>query len=212
MEKQFGKNLRYYRKMRRMTQTELAGRVGVAPAYVSQIESALRMPSLKVARRMASALGLELPALLGIDGDDRCADQLSDSEKLEILRRLMRSVEFDQDVRPDHVGLEAYRGSRGVYIHRNEESVVRVFMFEEDPAEEEEREYATHPGEETVYCAAGRAVVSIAGEEKALGAGESHTFPGQKMHGVRGWKGAVVISTVTPPIGPEVFGGDPQGR
>jgi transcriptional regulator with XRE-family HTH domain len=204
MEKQFGKNLRYYRKMRRMTQTELAGRVGVAPAYVSQIESALRMPSLKVARRMASALGLELPALLGIDGDGRCADQLSDSEKLEILRKLMRSVEFDQDVRPDHVGLEAYRGSRGVYIHRNEES--------EDPTGEEDREYATHPGGETVYCAAGKAVVSVAGVEKTLGTGESHTFDGEKMHGIRGWKGTVVISTVTPPIGPEVFGGDPQGR
>jgi transcriptional regulator with XRE-family HTH domain len=212
MEKQFGKNLRYYRKMRRMTQTELAGRVGVAPAYVSQIESALRMPSLKVARRMASALGLELPALLGIDGNDRCADQLTDSEKLEILRRLMRSVEFDQDVRPDHVGLEAYRGSRGVYIHRNEESVIRVFTFEEDPSGEEDDEYATHPGEETVYCAAGKAVVSIAGEEKTLGAGESHTFDGQKMHGIRGWKGTVVISTVTPPIGPEFFGGDPLDR
>ena len=212
MEKQFGKNLRYYRKMRRMTQTELAGRVGVAPAYVSQIESALRMPSLKVARRMAAALGLELPALLGLDGDDRCADQLSDSEKLEILRRLMRSVEFDQDVRPDHVGLEAYRGSRGVYIHRGDVSVVRVFKFDEDSPGTQEGEYATHPGDETVYCAAGSAVISIAGEEKTLGAGESYAFSGQKKHGIRGQKGTVVVSTVTPPIGPEAFGADPRDR
>ena len=62
---EFGKNLRFYRKQRRQTQTELANRVGVAPAYVSQIESALRMPSLKVARRFAEALNVELPVLLG---------------------------------------------------------------------------------------------------------------------------------------------------
>ena len=62
---EFGKHLRYSRKQRRMTQTELAHIVGVAPAYVSQIESSLRMPSLKVAKRFADALGVELPALLG---------------------------------------------------------------------------------------------------------------------------------------------------
>jgi len=47
---EFGKHLRSCRKQRRMTQTELARIVGVAPAYVSQIESSLRMPILKVAK------------------------------------------------------------------------------------------------------------------------------------------------------------------
>ena len=121
---------------------------------------------------------------------------------IEMSGMTLMKVVSDNELSPDELAK----------VGVTDQSVVRVFTFEEDPSEGEDTEYATHPGQEVVYCAAGKVVVSVAGEETALGAGDSHTFDGQMMHGIRGWKGTVVISTVTPPIGPEVFGADPNER
>ena len=60
-----GKNIKILRQMQGVTQTRLAEAVGVAPAYISQIESMIRVPSVKVTHRIAEALGTTVGTLLG---------------------------------------------------------------------------------------------------------------------------------------------------
>ena len=60
-----GKNIKILRQMQGITQTRLAESVGVAPAYISQIESMIRVPSVKVTHRIAEALGTTVGTLLG---------------------------------------------------------------------------------------------------------------------------------------------------
>jgi transcriptional regulator with XRE-family HTH domain len=67
--------------------------VQVAPAYISQIEANQRVPSLKVTRRIADVLDLDMSILVR-ETDPRVAQgRLSDSDKLDILRKLMLSIE-----------------------------------------------------------------------------------------------------------------------
>jgi transcriptional regulator with XRE-family HTH domain len=53
------------REKRGLTQEELAGKVGVTKAYISQLESGARKnPSLVVLKRLAKALRVPITALL----------------------------------------------------------------------------------------------------------------------------------------------------
>lgn len=91
--RRIGENVRFYRNLRGLTQTSLARRVEVAPAYISQIEANQRVPSLKVTRKIAEILEIDLSVLLR-EADPRFAEgRLSDSEKLDLLRTLMISIE-----------------------------------------------------------------------------------------------------------------------
>jgi transcriptional regulator with XRE-family HTH domain len=91
--RRIGENVRFYRNLRGLTQTALARRVQVAPAYISQIEANQRVPSLKVTRRIADVLDLDLSVLVR-EADPRVAQgRLTNSEKLDLLRTLMLSIE-----------------------------------------------------------------------------------------------------------------------
>jgi transcriptional regulator with XRE-family HTH domain len=92
----FGENIRFYRNLRGLTQTALARKVMVAPAYISQIEANQRVPSLKVTRRIAEILEIDLSVLLRESDPKRSEGRLTDSEKLDLLRTLMLSVEADR--------------------------------------------------------------------------------------------------------------------
>jgi len=92
----FGENIRFYRNLRGLTQTALARKVMVAPAYISQIEANQRVPSLKVTRRIAEILEIDLSVLLRESDPRRSEGRLSDSEKLDLLRTLMLSIEADR--------------------------------------------------------------------------------------------------------------------
>jgi transcriptional regulator with XRE-family HTH domain len=195
---EFGKHLRSCRKQRRMTQTELARIVGVAPAYVSQIESALRMPSLKVAKKFADALRVELPVLLGTsEGTPLPPDRLTDPQKLEVLRSLIRSIEFDLECLPRREDLEPFPGATAVQISDGEESVVRLYRFGETDGAV--KFLSHHPGEETIYCAAGRLRVVVENEEQVLSTGEAFSFDANRPHTVLGDAGSIAVSTVNPP-------------
>ena len=59
LEKIFGKNVRYWRKKRGLSQEEFAGRAQLHPTYVSGVETGYRNPTVKVVGRIAHALGVE---------------------------------------------------------------------------------------------------------------------------------------------------------
>lgn len=91
--KKIGENIRFYRNLRGLTQTALARKVQVAPAYISQIEANQRVPSLKVTRRIAQVLGIDMSILVR-EADPRAGGgRLSSSEKLDLLRTLIMAVE-----------------------------------------------------------------------------------------------------------------------
>lgn len=194
-----GKSLRQFRKTRRMTQTELANAVGVAPAYVSQIESSLRVPSLRVARRIAEVLHVELPALFGTHPAAALSqERLTDVEKLELLRTLVRGVEQDLESRPAHEDVECYPGARAARLSSTETVVVRSYAFAGGPANPVSISFA-HDGKETVFCACGQAVVRVGSQERTLTAGDVFTFDAATPHGVFGREGTIVISAASPP-------------
>lgn len=196
---QFGKNLRAYRKERRMTQTELASLVGVAPAYVSQIESSLRMPSLKVARRFAESLRVELPVLLGT-AESCDPNGLADTEKLEMLRTVVRAIERELDARPSRELIEAYPDADGFVVARTEESEVRVYRFRDRPEEAGREVLFSHDAQEVLYCAQGTLRLRLADETHVLPAGSTWSVAPSEPHVVHGDAGAVCVSTVIPPV------------
>jgi len=59
LEKKFGKNVRYWRKQRGLSQEEFAERAQLHPTYVSGIETGYRNPTVKIIGRIAEALQVE---------------------------------------------------------------------------------------------------------------------------------------------------------
>jgi transcriptional regulator with XRE-family HTH domain len=69
LEKQFGTNVRRWRKKCGLSQEELADRAGLHPTYVSGIETGYRNPTVKIVGRIAEALEIEPADLFRIDAD-----------------------------------------------------------------------------------------------------------------------------------------------
>jgi transcriptional regulator with XRE-family HTH domain len=98
-----GKNIKILRQMQGVTQTRLAETVGVAPAYISQIESMIRVPSVKVTHRIAEALGTTVGTLLGENPDTSAEGRLSKLEQIHLLKRLVLQLEAElQQENGDH--------------------------------------------------------------------------------------------------------------
>lgn len=92
-----GKNIKILRQMQGVTQTKLAEAVGVAPAYISQIESMIRVPSVKVTHRIAEALGTTVGTLLGENPEASTDGRLSKLEQIHLLKRLVLELEAELD-------------------------------------------------------------------------------------------------------------------
>ncbi len=59
-----GKNIRYYRKERRLTQELLAERLDVSTSYIGYLERGEKSPSLILLEKLAVELKVEPPVLL----------------------------------------------------------------------------------------------------------------------------------------------------
>ena len=68
----FGQHIRYLRRLRSLTQEEVAHRAGVHVTYLSGIERGVRNPSLKNIRAIAAALGVPMGELFA--PEPGCAD------------------------------------------------------------------------------------------------------------------------------------------
>lgn len=64
-----GENVRRYRKLRGMTQEQLALDVGMERSYVSDLERGQRNPSVRALGRLAEALKVQPHSLL-VDGGE----------------------------------------------------------------------------------------------------------------------------------------------
>lgn len=59
-----GENVRYYRKLKGMTQEQLAADAGMERSYVSDLERGTRNPSVLALGRLAAALAVDPSKLL----------------------------------------------------------------------------------------------------------------------------------------------------
>ncbi len=75
----FAEKLKYTRKLARLTQTELAGRMGCTTQMVCQYESGARMPKWETMKRFAEALDVPLANLYG----DEQAPLINSKDALE---------------------------------------------------------------------------------------------------------------------------------
>lgn len=67
MGNEFGKNIKDFRKIHGIKQEALAAEVGCSSGYISHIEAGKRIPSLKLANKIAKTLGTSLDLLLRED-------------------------------------------------------------------------------------------------------------------------------------------------
>ena len=65
-----GQRVRYYRKMRGLTQTELADKLGVAPRYIGNIEQGHRGPSLDMLVEICRWFGISTSDILPVGNPD----------------------------------------------------------------------------------------------------------------------------------------------
>lgn len=61
----FASNVRRLREKKKLSQKALADKVGISVSYVSMLERGQRSPPLETIEKMAKALGVPAPSLLG---------------------------------------------------------------------------------------------------------------------------------------------------
>ncbi|WP_088188130.1 helix-turn-helix transcriptional regulator [Desulfosporosinus sp. FKA] len=64
------KNLKYFRKLKGLTQEKLAEKINVSPMYISYLERSSKIPSLVILFKIADALNIE-PGLLIQDNNSK---------------------------------------------------------------------------------------------------------------------------------------------
>jgi len=77
----FAENLRQIRDARGLTQSELADRMGVAQAFISQLETGRRRPSPALIGRIATALDVDAAVLTK-------GEEVSEVKANELFRKL----------------------------------------------------------------------------------------------------------------------------
>ena len=61
----FGRKLRAFRKLKHLTQTELAKKIGVSVAIIGSLERGTRAPSKEIIERLTTVLNVHERELLG---------------------------------------------------------------------------------------------------------------------------------------------------
>ena len=92
MGTKFGRNIKDYRKLHEIKQESLAEAVGCSGAHIAHIESGKSIPSLKIAFRIAQALGTSLDLLLRDDYQEQ-ADTY-----VELVKRLESYSQNEQEL------------------------------------------------------------------------------------------------------------------
>ncbi len=95
-----GLRIAYFRKLRDLTQTELAEKVGINKNYLSHIESgsANKVASLPLLIRIAQILGVPLSVLVDLsDADTSMTEMRSQFEEMHALFQEMKQMNAELD-------------------------------------------------------------------------------------------------------------------
>jgi transcriptional regulator with XRE-family HTH domain len=197
--RRIGENIRFYRNLRRLTQTALARKVQVAPAYISQIEANQRVPSLKVTRRIANVLGIEMSVLVR-EADPRAHEgRLSDSEKLDLLRTLIMAIEGESRSPGDETTVRTVEGREFVATELYSEPEYSVVLREFTSS----GAFGRETSESEVECHVvleGRVRVLDPSSGPEVSVGECRSLSGSGSDRLSGARGARVLSVYAPRV------------
>lgn len=93
-----GKNIAKMRNINHMTQEQLAEKVDVSTVFISQIETAVRKPSLETIYRLSTALNTTIDTLIGNDSPQTKYDEISrllhgmNSDELSFVTGILREI------------------------------------------------------------------------------------------------------------------------
>lgn len=90
---ELGEKIAHYRKLQRMTQGELAKKLGVRPPHISRWENSKVKPNAKALEQLAKALGISLSELVS-----EPEPELSNSSSAQFLHAIERLDEDDREV------------------------------------------------------------------------------------------------------------------
>lgn len=81
-----GDRIKHFRKERSMSQCELAGKAGIAPAFLGQLERSLKSPTVKTLDKLTGAMGISLAELFSGAADETCGEEEVISQIMHQLR------------------------------------------------------------------------------------------------------------------------------
>ena len=155
-----GARVRAIREENGWTVTEFALRVGIAPAVVTDVEEGLRLPTIAILYRLASALEVAPGELL--------------PSPLERPR-----VDIHLPI------VDGARSSTAQIIGGGPGNPTQTYLFDLR-AGEGDGGFGSHPGEELLVVVEGEVVCSVLGRpDTIVRAGESHIIETHIPHGVR---------------------------
>jgi transcriptional regulator with XRE-family HTH domain len=174
-----GERLRSMRQQHEIGLRELAGRIGVSPALISQIETGKSMPSVATLYAIVSELGVSLDAVLA-EAPDAAEPPPSVPPPAAPAARVPAPQVQRADAR---AALELSSGVRWERLTAEPDPDVD-FLFVEYAVggASSAGELMRHPGHERGLVLAGRLEIQLAFERVVLEAGESASFPSTTPH------------------------------
>lgn len=181
-----GATVRQARADRGLTATALAGRVGVSPSLISQIERGTTAPSLEVLWGVARALDLPVGAFF--DETSALPRDRPSANAVVVRADQRKRLSLPNSVTYDLLSPDLTRRIELVWVRLG-------------PGEESPRQPWTHPGEEQMVVIQGELVVWVDGEEFDLAEGDAITMDSARPHRAinRSEATTVVIAAISPP-------------
>jgi len=161
-----GPQLRHVREQAGLTVRKFAGRVGVSPSLISQVERGLATPSVGTLLAIANELGLEIGDLF------KLGSRTGQTTPGPVLRSSSRKV------------IRLASGVRWERLTSVPDSEVEFLyaVYDVGSASCEEDSMLRHGGKEYGYLLSGRLGVKIGFEEYELGPGDAISFDAQLPH------------------------------
>ncbi|MFC3320588.1 cupin domain-containing protein [Mesorhizobium cantuariense] len=175
-----GARLRYIRQQHKLSQRELAKRVGIPNSTISLIESNRSNPSVSLLKRILDGIPIRMADFFAFEPANEGKIFYSADELLEIGNR---KISFRQ------VGENLFGRSLQILKERYEAGT------------ETGKFPITHKGEEGGIILSGRLEVTVEGQRRILGPGDAYYFESWRPHKFRcvGPTPCELISACTPP-------------
>lgn len=189
---ELGSKIRGLRRSRGLTLDSVATTAGVSRSLISQVERGLASPSIASLRGIAMAIGVPMAALF-LDADaDRSGTMDSLGRQLVVRSGHRRHLH----ARSGELKLVRYE-----LLTPDSNRQIEFLLGDYEPGAVSPATFASHCGEENVYCLRGSVVFVVGGDDFVLDQGDSISFDCTVSHRIenRSAQHASIIVAITPP-------------
>jgi transcriptional regulator with XRE-family HTH domain len=180
-----GDRLRAARRERGLTLRALAGRLGISPSLISQVETGRARPSVSTLYAIVSELGISLDELMFTDARPSAAPVRQ--QRPRAMEALAAPASMPADPVQRAGNRKSIRLASGVVWERlttasipNAEFI--YVTYEVGGASSPEHEFQRHAGQEWGYIISGTLGVTVAFDEYVLGPGDAITLDSMVPH------------------------------